>query len=126
PLARSTPTLWAYAQRNAHKDTPKKLLSLSYSSVNTYFKPLSTIFVQTFIHPIDEKNKTNLRMLSCTFLLRHKSKVMAYQTFHCYTTPHTLSKNYPPFSISNSRCVSCFYFTLFYLRPKLLKNAPLS
>ncbi|MDW8346467.1 MAG: hypothetical protein RML94_05870 [Bacteroidia bacterium] len=23
PLARSTPTLWAYAQRNAHKDTPK-------------------------------------------------------------------------------------------------------
>ncbi|MCS7076223.1 MAG: hypothetical protein NZ455_05925 [Bacteroidia bacterium] len=25
PLARSTPTLWAYAQRNAHKDTPKKL-----------------------------------------------------------------------------------------------------
>ncbi|MDW8348512.1 MAG: hypothetical protein RML94_16225 [Bacteroidia bacterium] len=27
PLARSTPTLWAYAQRNAHKDTPKKLLS---------------------------------------------------------------------------------------------------
>ncbi|MCS7075832.1 MAG: hypothetical protein NZ455_03945 [Bacteroidia bacterium] len=24
PLARSTPTLWAYAQRNAHKDTPKK------------------------------------------------------------------------------------------------------
>ncbi|MDW8347527.1 MAG: hypothetical protein RML94_11255 [Bacteroidia bacterium] len=23
--ARSTPTLWAYAQRNAHKDTPKKL-----------------------------------------------------------------------------------------------------
>ncbi|MCS7077039.1 MAG: hypothetical protein NZ455_10040 [Bacteroidia bacterium] len=30
PLARSTPTLWAYAQRNAHKDTPKKLkLNLS-------------------------------------------------------------------------------------------------
>ncbi|MDW8346376.1 MAG: hypothetical protein RML94_05410 [Bacteroidia bacterium] len=25
PSARSTPTLWAYAQRNAHKDTPKKL-----------------------------------------------------------------------------------------------------
>ncbi|MCS7076526.1 MAG: hypothetical protein NZ455_07450 [Bacteroidia bacterium] len=25
PLARSTPTLWAYAQRNAHKDTPKKI-----------------------------------------------------------------------------------------------------
>ncbi|MCS7076944.1 MAG: hypothetical protein NZ455_09565 [Bacteroidia bacterium] len=24
PLARSTPTLWAYAQRNAHKDTPRK------------------------------------------------------------------------------------------------------
>ncbi|MCS7078259.1 MAG: hypothetical protein NZ455_16220 [Bacteroidia bacterium] len=24
PLARSTPTLWAYAQQNAHKDTPKK------------------------------------------------------------------------------------------------------
>ncbi|MCS7076568.1 MAG: hypothetical protein NZ455_07665 [Bacteroidia bacterium] len=23
-VARSTPTLWAYAQRNAHKDTPKK------------------------------------------------------------------------------------------------------
>ncbi|MCS7076642.1 MAG: hypothetical protein NZ455_08035 [Bacteroidia bacterium] len=23
--ARSTPTLWAYAQRNAHKDTPKKI-----------------------------------------------------------------------------------------------------
>ncbi|MCS7077270.1 MAG: hypothetical protein NZ455_11205 [Bacteroidia bacterium] len=23
PLARSTPTLWVYAQRNAHKDTPK-------------------------------------------------------------------------------------------------------
>ncbi|MCS7076426.1 MAG: hypothetical protein NZ455_06940 [Bacteroidia bacterium] len=23
PLAPSTPTLWAYAQRNAHKDTPK-------------------------------------------------------------------------------------------------------
>ncbi|MCS7075861.1 MAG: hypothetical protein NZ455_04095 [Bacteroidia bacterium] len=23
--AHSTPTLWAYAQRNAHKDTPKKL-----------------------------------------------------------------------------------------------------
>ncbi|MDW8346609.1 MAG: hypothetical protein RML94_06640 [Bacteroidia bacterium] len=23
PSARSTPTLWAYAQRNAHKDTPK-------------------------------------------------------------------------------------------------------
>ncbi|MDW8345477.1 MAG: hypothetical protein RML94_00870 [Bacteroidia bacterium] len=29
PLARSTPTLWAYAQRNAHKDTPKKLLSIT-------------------------------------------------------------------------------------------------
>ncbi|MCS7076139.1 MAG: hypothetical protein NZ455_05500 [Bacteroidia bacterium] len=26
PLARSTPTLWAYAQRNAHKDTPKKII----------------------------------------------------------------------------------------------------
>ncbi|MCS7077889.1 MAG: hypothetical protein NZ455_14355 [Bacteroidia bacterium] len=25
PSARSTPTLWAYAQRNAHKDTPKKI-----------------------------------------------------------------------------------------------------
>ncbi|MCS7076213.1 MAG: hypothetical protein NZ455_05875 [Bacteroidia bacterium] len=25
PLARSTPTLWAYAQRNAHKDTPKNI-----------------------------------------------------------------------------------------------------
>ncbi|MCS7075153.1 MAG: hypothetical protein NZ455_00490 [Bacteroidia bacterium] len=25
PLARSTPTLWAYAQHNAHKDTPKKI-----------------------------------------------------------------------------------------------------
>ncbi|MDW8345677.1 MAG: hypothetical protein RML94_01880 [Bacteroidia bacterium] len=25
PSARSTPTLWAYAQRNAHKDTPKKV-----------------------------------------------------------------------------------------------------
>ncbi|MCS7075913.1 MAG: hypothetical protein NZ455_04365 [Bacteroidia bacterium] len=23
--ARSTPTLWAYAQRNAHKDTPKNM-----------------------------------------------------------------------------------------------------
>ncbi|MCS7078191.1 MAG: hypothetical protein NZ455_15875 [Bacteroidia bacterium] len=22
-VARSTPTLWAYAERNAHKDTPK-------------------------------------------------------------------------------------------------------
>ncbi|MCS7075458.1 MAG: hypothetical protein NZ455_02055 [Bacteroidia bacterium] len=28
PSARSTPTLWAYAQRNAHKDTPKKYPSL--------------------------------------------------------------------------------------------------
>ncbi|MCS7076931.1 MAG: hypothetical protein NZ455_09500 [Bacteroidia bacterium] len=28
--ARSTPTLWAYAQRNAHKDTPKKS-QLKYS-----------------------------------------------------------------------------------------------
>ncbi|MCS7077427.1 MAG: hypothetical protein NZ455_11995 [Bacteroidia bacterium] len=27
PLARSTPTLWAYAQRNAHKDTPKNKTS---------------------------------------------------------------------------------------------------
>ncbi|MCS7076129.1 MAG: hypothetical protein NZ455_05450 [Bacteroidia bacterium] len=26
--ARSTPTLWAYAQRNAHKDTPKKYQNL--------------------------------------------------------------------------------------------------
>ncbi|MCS7075096.1 MAG: hypothetical protein NZ455_00200 [Bacteroidia bacterium] len=23
-VARSTPTLWVYAQRNAHKDTPRK------------------------------------------------------------------------------------------------------
>ncbi|MCS7077422.1 MAG: hypothetical protein NZ455_11970 [Bacteroidia bacterium] len=33
PLARSTPTLWAYAQRNAHKDTPKKELKFSYPRV---------------------------------------------------------------------------------------------
>ncbi|MCS7077437.1 MAG: hypothetical protein NZ455_12045 [Bacteroidia bacterium] len=30
PLARSTPTLWAYAQRNAHKDTPKKTFSTQH------------------------------------------------------------------------------------------------
>ncbi|MCS7076892.1 MAG: hypothetical protein NZ455_09300 [Bacteroidia bacterium] len=30
-VARSTPTLWAYAQRNAHKDTPKKLKITPYS-----------------------------------------------------------------------------------------------
>ncbi|MDW8348257.1 MAG: hypothetical protein RML94_14945 [Bacteroidia bacterium] len=30
-VARSTPTLWAYAQRNAHKDTPKKEKNLSHS-----------------------------------------------------------------------------------------------
>ncbi|MDW8347091.1 MAG: hypothetical protein RML94_09065 [Bacteroidia bacterium] len=31
PLARSTPTLWAYAQRNAHKDTPKIVKSLTFN-----------------------------------------------------------------------------------------------
>ncbi|MCS7078160.1 MAG: hypothetical protein NZ455_15720 [Bacteroidia bacterium] len=31
PSARSTPTLWAYAQRNAHKDTPKKILAYAIS-----------------------------------------------------------------------------------------------
>ncbi|MCS7077683.1 MAG: hypothetical protein NZ455_13285 [Bacteroidia bacterium] len=35
PLARSTPTLWAYAQRNAHKDTPKKYHILSNSTAIT-------------------------------------------------------------------------------------------
>ncbi|MCS7077042.1 MAG: hypothetical protein NZ455_10055 [Bacteroidia bacterium] len=34
PLARSTPTLWAYAQRNAHKDTPKKLSILQISYIH--------------------------------------------------------------------------------------------
>ncbi|MDW8347899.1 MAG: hypothetical protein RML94_13140, partial [Bacteroidia bacterium] len=33
PLARSTPTLWAYAQRNAHKDTPRNK-PLSYKRVH--------------------------------------------------------------------------------------------
>ncbi|MDW8348013.1 MAG: hypothetical protein RML94_13710, partial [Bacteroidia bacterium] len=36
PSARSTPTLWAYAQRNAHKDTPKNkkmTISLSHPSM---------------------------------------------------------------------------------------------
>ncbi|MCS7076189.1 MAG: hypothetical protein NZ455_05750 [Bacteroidia bacterium] len=32
PSARSTPTLWAYAQRNAHKDTPKKSFNRSFST----------------------------------------------------------------------------------------------
>ncbi|MCS7075937.1 MAG: hypothetical protein NZ455_04485 [Bacteroidia bacterium] len=34
PSARSTPTLWAYAQRNAHKDTPKKTLKLKSYILN--------------------------------------------------------------------------------------------
>ncbi|MDW8348143.1 MAG: arginine--tRNA ligase, partial [Bacteroidia bacterium] len=36
PSARSTPTLWAYAQRNAHKDTPKKLYYPNNPSDITY------------------------------------------------------------------------------------------
>ncbi|MDW8345541.1 MAG: hypothetical protein RML94_01190 [Bacteroidia bacterium] len=38
PSARSTPTLWAYAQRNAHKDTPKKIPSFISTLTILYYE----------------------------------------------------------------------------------------
>ncbi|MDW8348136.1 MAG: DUF4097 family beta strand repeat-containing protein, partial [Bacteroidia bacterium] len=63
PLARSTPTLWAYAQRNAHKDTPKKI------------NPASNLFLYILLLIIDLAEKTMRKsiILLCLYVVSLKS-----------------------------------------------------
>ncbi|MCS7077759.1 MAG: hypothetical protein NZ455_13705 [Bacteroidia bacterium] len=62
PLARSTPTLWAYAQRNAHKDTPKKS-KLSTHNFHLLF------FAKPFLPPF---TLGNISRTYNSFLLYHR------------------------------------------------------